>query len=56
MYGTGFFFYVVIIPANSQLLSLFSLQTPFVRSACPRNDIVTLLAEVRLLEDGLVDQ
>jgi len=28
------------------------LETSFVRSACSRNDIVTLLAEVRLMEDG----
>lgn len=31
-------------------------QTPFIHGACPRNDIITLLAEVRLLEDGLYEQ
>ncbi|KAF9517419.1 hypothetical protein BS47DRAFT_1291079 [Hydnum rufescens UP504] len=32
------------------------LDTPFVQGACPRREIVTLLAEVRLLEDGLGDR
>ncbi|KAF8335870.1 kinase-like domain-containing protein [Cantharellus anzutake] len=32
------------------------LETSFVRGACARNDIVTLLAEVRLMEDGFNGQ
>ncbi|KAF8315806.1 kinase-like protein [Clavulina sp. PMI_390] len=32
------------------------LESPFIRNACDRSEIVTLLAEVRVLEDGLYDQ